>query len=124
MTAGDSACGCLLRMVGCAAAVALGVVGLLFLLAASARSTGSRAAVGAAMLLVAVGIGLLVARAHLGVRDRGTPSATRLPAIREARCPNCGRSLEDQRVHMEGMAAVVRCPACGGAYRLEEEPEW
>ncbi|UCH35634.1 MAG: hypothetical protein JSV65_04600 [Armatimonadota bacterium] len=122
--AADGAFGCVARLIGCAAAGALGALGLAFLVAASARSTGSRVAIGAVMTLAAILIGVLVVRAHLGAREQRVPLGASLPAIREARCPNCGRSLEDQRVHMEGMSAVVRCPACDGAYRLEEEPKW
>lgn len=123
-SAGDSAAGCLVRIIGCAGAVALVVLGLLFLVAASARHAASRVAVGVLLLLVGVGLGLMAVRAHLGAREAGRPASSALPAIREPRCPDCGRSLEDQVVHMEGMAAVLRCPSCGGAFRLEEEPQW
>jgi ABC-type uncharacterized transport system permease subunit len=124
MKSADSTAGCLARAVGCALAVGVGALGLLFLYAASVRHSGLRVAVGAALVLGAVGIGLLAAQAHLRARDRDPTPGAGLSAIHEARCPACGRSLDDQRVHMEGPAAVIHCPACGGAYRLEEEPEW
>jgi hypothetical protein len=124
MKPSGSIAGCLGRALGCVAALALGSLGLVFLVAASVRHPVLRAAAGATMVLAAVGIGLVVMQAHLRVRDRDVTPGPRRPAIREARCPGCGRSLEDQRVHMQGADAIITCPACGATYRLEEEPRW
>ena len=43
---------------------------------------------------------------------------------REMTCRSCGGPLKSENVTVVKGGLMVRCPYCGKAYALEEEPKW
>jgi len=39
-------------------------------------------------------------------------------------CEKCGATLDENSVSIAGGAVFVKCPYCGSAYQIVEEPKW
>lgn len=119
------------KVVGYVVAGILILFGVLYLLAAfsaEAASPVGRLLVGA--LLVAIGLGIIVV-----VRLR-EPKPKQEVTIRQEidlsgdvqmeslKCTHCGGQLDKDAISMVQGAVMVKCPYCGAAYQIVEEPKW
>ncbi len=107
-------------------AVALGLLGLLFVLAGGAGNAVARIAIGVVCLLAAA---VLVALARLRPIQQTHVHRHQLDlsgdvSLEDLTCKSCGASLSDKSVRVEAGAVFVNCEFCHAAYQLEEAPKW
>jgi hypothetical protein len=105
-------------------AVVLGLLGLLFLIAAGHGNTLVRIAIGVVLLAAAGGLVVLVQLKpiqHVHHMKVDLPGDT---ALEKMHCKQCGAELSSESVNMAAGAVFVRCEYCGSQYTLEEAPKW
>ncbi|MCA9122397.1 MAG: hypothetical protein H6822_17760 [Planctomycetaceae bacterium] len=105
-------------------AVALGLLGLLFLVAAGQGNALPRIAIGLVCLLAA---GAIVALSRLQPAQHTHISKVDLSgdvALEQLTCQQCGGSLGKDSVTLQAGAVFVNCEYCGAQYQLEEAPRW
>ena len=107
-------------------AVILGLLGLLFLIAAGQNNAVVRIAIGVVLLVAAGGLVVLVQlkpiqQTHVHQMKLDLPGDTTLQKIT---CRQCGAELSSQSVNVAAGAVFVNCEYCGATYQLEEAPKW
>ncbi|MDZ7616530.1 MAG: hypothetical protein U1E05_05955 [Patescibacteria group bacterium] len=113
-----------MKLVAYPLAAMLGLLGLLFVVGAQGR-----------VLSVVVGVVLLLAAGALIWLAMMRPAHTTTTLVQKIdlsgdvnlqalTCNNCGGSLGGDAVTVRAGAVFIKCPYCGAAYQLEEEPQW
>jgi hypothetical protein len=105
-------------------AAALGLLGLVFLIASGQTNTLPRLIIG--LVLLAAAGGLLAATRlqpqevtfHQKIDLSGDVSP------QDIKCKSCGGTLGSKSVSVKAGAVFVNCEYCGAAYQLEEEAKW
>jgi len=111
--------------------------GALFLLSAfsaQAVETGGslgRLCIGGILVLVALagvagGIVLIVRARAAGQKVTVEQKIDLTGDIRtkDITCEKCGATLDENSISIAGGAVFVKCPYCGSAYQIIEEPKW
>jgi len=101
------------------AAIVLGILGILYLLAAAiepSRSWTGMTLLGLCLILAFLVYKKLVKPAPITVR--WSPSGP--IKLEELKCPNCGAALKVD----DPNKAHVTCPYCGRVVEIVEEPKW
>jgi endogenous inhibitor of DNA gyrase (YacG/DUF329 family) len=84
-------------------------------------------------VMVAVGFGLMVfiylnerieARRPIKQEFHVTMGGSGELRDRKIECPNCGAPVESKDIEVVSGGLMVKCPYCGSASALEEEPKW
>lgn len=109
-----------------AIAVVLGLLGLLFLIAAGQGNAVVRIVIGLVCLAAA---GTLVALARLRPAQQTHVHQMKLDltgdvALENMTCKQCGAALSSQSVTVSAGAVFVHCEFCDAQYQLEEAPKW
>ena len=102
----------------------LGVLGLMFLVAAGQGNSVVRIIIG--LVLIATAIALLVAARlrpveHTMVQQIDLSGEV---ATEQLKCNSCGGTLGSKSVSVKAGAVFIECEYCGTAYQIEEEPKW
>jgi hypothetical protein len=102
----------------------LGILGLVFLVAAGQ---------GNAVVRIVIGLVCLAAAATLAALPRLRPQhhvhemTVQMPgdtALEQVQCRQCGATLSSESVRVAAGAVFVHCEYCGAEYQLEEAPKW
>lgn len=104
----------------------LGLLGIVFLLAAGQGNAVMRLIIGLVCLAAAVSLVVLVRLRpirqththHVQIDLSGDVS------LEDLTCRRCGGSLGSQSVHVKAGAVFVHCEFCDAQYQLEEAPKW
>jgi uncharacterized Zn-finger protein len=114
------------RILGYILSGLLGLLGILFVVAAAASGLWPRYVVGG--ILIASG---LVLAAVLRTRTpAGKVEVTQRieiggdASLENLACTSCGGALDETSVTLKAGAVFVSCPYCGASYRIEEAPRW
>ncbi|MDY0166312.1 MAG: hypothetical protein RBS80_07195 [Thermoguttaceae bacterium] len=105
-------------------AAMLGLLGLVFVIGAQGQVL--RIVVGAVLLVAA---GAMVWLAMQRPVESKTTVVQKIDLsgqvnLQELTCRGCGGTLSSDAVSVQAGAVFVKCPFCGAAYQLEEEPRW
>ena len=102
----------------------LGVVGIIFLVAATQGNAGFRILTG----LVLVAAGIFIARiTRMKIPDQRIIQEIDMSGDvhpEEMTCNACGAALDKDSVSVRAGGVFVDCPYCGTSYQIEEEPKW
>ncbi len=102
----------------------LGIVGIVFLIAATQGNAGFRILTG----LVLIAAGIFIARiTRMKVPDQRIIQEIDLSGDvhpEEMTCNNCGAPLDRDSISLREGGIFVDCPYCGTSYQIEEEPKW
>ena len=102
----------------------LGIVGIVFLIAAGQGNALPRMLIG--LLLIAAGI--FIARiTRMKVPDQRIIQEIDLSGDvhpEAMTCKNCGAPLDRDSISLREGGVFVDCPYCGTSYQIEEEPKW
>ncbi len=102
----------------------LGIVGIIFLIAATQGNAGFRILTG----LVLIAAGIFIARiTRMKVPEQRIIQEIDLSGDvhpEEMTCNNCGGPLERDSISLREGGVFVDCPYCGTSYQIEEEPKW
>lgn len=112
------------RIVGYALAVSLGLLGIVFV--AGNQGVVLRIVVGVVLLAAAVAL-VVAMRLRPRVEQRDIVQRIELSGdVRpeELTCNRCGASLAEDALEVRAGAVFVSCRYCGAAYQLEEAPKW
>lgn len=105
-------------------AFAIGLLGLVFLIAAGQTNTLARLIIGL-VLLAATG-GLIAASRlrpqHVTFEQKIDLSGD--VSVQDMKCTSCGGTLGEKSISVKAGAVFVNCEYCGAAYQLEEAPKW
>jgi len=115
-----------LKLVVGGLAAALGLLGVVFLLAAGQGNAVVRAAIGGVCLVAAAALLALarlkpIQQTHVHEMKLDLPGAVKLE---QSTCQQCGAVLTAQSTRVAAGAIYVHCEYCGAEYQLEEEPRW
>lgn len=105
-------------------AVPLGLLGLLFVVAAGQGNSVARIVIG--LILIAAAVGMMV-MARLKPALQIQEIKVELPgdvSLESLTCRQCGANLSDTSVTLAGGALVVHCEYCDAQYQMEEAPKW
>jgi hypothetical protein len=107
-------------------AVVLGLLGLLFLIAAGQGNAIVRIAIGVVLLVAAGGLVVLVQlqpvqQTHVHQMKLDLAGDT---SLEKMLCKQCGAELSSASVKVAAGAVFVDCEYCGSQYQLEEAPKW
>jgi len=96
--------------------------GIIFAIAASAQNLASRLIT--AFLFFAAGFVLVyfVSRGPKTVIQRLEVSGE-MKAV-DIKCPNCGASVDANRIKIVSGVPYATCPYCGRTFEVAEEPKW
>ena len=118
------------RIIAVLLSLVLAGFGLIFLVAATTGNAGMRLLI-AAVLLGAAAFLLVFAfkRAPAGGPGAGTTIEQKVELsgnvrLETMKCRNCGAELSKDSISVAAGAVFIKCPYCGGAYQIEEEPKW
>jgi hypothetical protein len=113
-----------MKVLGYVLAVPLGLLGLLFVVAAGQGNAVVRIAIGFILIVAAVAL-VVIARlkptTHVHQMKLDLPGDV---ALEQLTCRQCGASLNKDSVTLAAGALVVHCDYCGGQYQMEEAPKW
>ena len=113
-----------MKLIAYPVAVTLGLLGIVFV--AGAQGVILRLVVGAILLLAAVA---LVWLAKMQPSRTTTTFVQKIDLsgdvnLQKLNCRQCGATLSGEAVTVHAGAVFIKCPYCGAAYQLEEEPQW
>ncbi|MHB1416069.1 MAG: hypothetical protein ACYC1C_12545 [Chloroflexota bacterium] len=114
------------KIIGYVVSAILILFGVLFLLAAPVGNTGGRLAVGVVLIVVGLGI-IVIVKLREPKPEQRIVHEVELPgdlSLEQMKCRNCGAPLDQREITLVHGALNVRCPYCGAAYEIEEEPKW
>jgi Zn finger protein HypA/HybF involved in hydrogenase expression len=110
-------------------AVSMMFLGMIFIIASGVEST----AIGAIMVLVAVGLLVLVYRMTkieaakptvvsqtFNVKMDGSAQFN----AKEMKCKSCGAPITDKDLKVIQGGIMATCPYCGAVFAMEEAPKW
>ena len=107
-------------------AVLLGLLGLVFVVAAGQGNALVRIVVGL-VCLVAAGVIVALARLrpvrHTHVHDMQLHLSGDV-SLEQMTCRECGAPLSDRSTSVKAGAVFVQCEYCGAQHQLEEAPKW
>jgi len=113
-----------MKVLGYVLAVPLGLLGLLFVVAAGQGNAVVRIVIGLILIGAAVAM-VVMARmkptTHVHEMKLDLPGDTTLEQLT---CRQCGANLSDKSVTLAGGALVIHCEYCGSQYQMEEAPKW
>ena len=104
----------------------LGLLGVVFLLAAGQGNAIVRLSIGLVCLAAAVA---LVVLARLRPIQQTISRNVKIDlsgdvSLEDLTCRRCSGSLSSQSVHVKAGAVFVHCEFCDAQYQLEEAPKW
>lgn len=103
---------------------ALGLLGLLFVVAAGQGNAIVRVVIGVVCLGAAAAIVALVRlRPQQHIHEMKIDLSGDV-SLQDLTCRHCGGSLGEKSLHVEAGAVFVHCEYCGAQYQLEEAPKW
>lgn len=113
-----------MKLVAYPLAAVLGLLGLVFVMGAQGQIL--RIVVGVILLLAA---GALAWLAMMRPAESTTTLVQKIDlsgdvSLQELTCRGCGGTLGSDAVTVQAGAVFIKCPYCGAAYQLEEEPRW
>jgi DNA-directed RNA polymerase subunit RPC12/RpoP len=110
------------KIIGILAAAVLFFFGIIFAIAASVQYAESRLI--AAFLFFAAGFILVyyVSRGPKTVIQKLEVSGD-MKAV-GIKCPNCGASVDANRIKIVSGVPYATCPYCGRTFEVAEEPKW
>ncbi len=110
------------KIIGFLVAAALFFFGIIFAIAASVQLFASRVIV--AFLFFAAGFIIIyfVARGPKTVIQKLEVSGE-MKAV-GIKCPNCGASVDANRIKIVSGVPYAICPYCGRTFEVAEEPKW
>ncbi len=113
-----------MKLVSYLLAIGLGLLGLLFVIAAGQGATLPRLAIGA-LLMSGAGVVVYLTRVrpvqntqHVQVHLSGDVSLENLV------CKQCGGELSRKSIKLMVGTVFITCEYCGAEYQLEEAPKW
>jgi predicted RNA-binding Zn-ribbon protein involved in translation (DUF1610 family) len=103
--------------------------GLLFLIAAVSGNAGMRLLIAAVLLGAAAFLLVFAFKRPAAGPGAGTTIEQKVEIsgnvrLETMKCQNCGAELSKDSVSVAAGAVFIKCPYCGGAYQIEEEPKW
>lgn len=110
-------------------AVSMMLLGMVFVIASGIEN----AAIGAAMVLVAVGLLVLVYRMTKIEASKPTVVSQTFNVkmdgsgqfnAREMKCKSCGAPITDNDLKVIQGGIMATCPYCGAVFAMEEAPKW
>jgi hypothetical protein len=107
-------------------ALVLGLLGLLFVVAAGAGNAAVRIVIGV-ICLVAAGLLIGLSRlqpVHTTHVHRSQVDLSGDVSLENLTCRKCGAPLSPESVRLAAGAVFVKCEFCGAEYQLEEAPKW
>jgi hypothetical protein len=118
------------RIIAILLSIVLAGFGLIFLVAAVSGNAGMRLLIAA--VLMGAALFLLVfalKRPAAGPAAAGAVIEQKVELsgnvhLESMKCRNCGAELSKDSVSIAAGAVFIKCPYCGGAYQIEEEPKW
>jgi len=121
------------KIIAFLAAAILLLLGVLFIVGATAAETQATGQTSLWMLVgvILIGIGFLLI--WFAARRRAEPGQTEIVQkidlsgkvnLEKLTCRNCGGALTADNIKMVAGAPVVSCPYCNTSYQLSEEPKW
>ena len=107
-------------------AVVLGLLGLLFLVAAGQGNAIPRVAIGALCLLAAVALVAMTwlkksTVTHVQKLELDLSGDVKLENLT---CRQCSAQLSSDAITYKAGTVFVHCPFCGANYQIEEAPKW
>jgi hypothetical protein len=107
-------------------ATLMGLLGMLFLVAAGQGNSVARIVIAVVCLIAAAAI---VALVQLKPIQQTHVHHTKLDltgdvSLEQITCRQCGATLSDKSVRVAAGAVFVHCEYCGSEYQLEEAPKW
>jgi hypothetical protein len=104
----------------------IGLLGLLFLIAAGENNRAIRLTIGLVCLVAAAA---LVALARLKPIQQTHVHHMKLDltgdvSLQQIDCRQCGAALSNKSLDVKAGAVFVHCEFCGAQYQLEEAPKW
>jgi len=102
--------------------------GVLFLWGSTAE-TGSTGWIPIGLISIAIGLVLI----FWAARQKAQPDVTNvtynidLPGnvkTDSIQCPACGGAIKANDIEMINGAPIAKCPFCGNAFQITEEPKW
>lgn len=105
-------------------ATLLGLLGLLFLLAAGQGNALVRVAIG---LVLCVGAAIMVSVLYFKPQTHVHQTQLELTgdvSLEKMNCQQCSAELSSKSVQVSSGAVIVHCEYCGAQYQIEEAPKW
>ena len=113
-----------MKLVAYPLAALLGLLGLVFVVGSQGR-----------VMTMVVGVLLIATAAALVWLAMQRPKQTTHTVVQkidlsgdvhlqDITCRSCGGSLDKDSISVNAGAVFVKCPYCGAAYQIEEEPKW
>jgi DNA-directed RNA polymerase subunit RPC12/RpoP len=96
--------------------------GIIFAIAASAENTVTRLVTAVFLFAASFIVIYYVARQPKTVTQRLEVSGE-MKAV-QLKCPNCGASVDANRIKIVSAVPYATCPYCGHAFEVTEEPKW
>jgi hypothetical protein len=114
------------RILGYILSGLLGLLGILFVVAAAASGPWPRYVVGG--VLIASGL-VLAAVLTRKAPTRKVEVTQRIEiggdaSLEKLACTSCGGDLDETAITLKAGAVFVSCPYCGASYQIEEAPRW
>jgi len=110
-------------------AVSMMLLGMVFVIASGIENT----AIGAVMVLVAVGLLVLVYRMTKIEASKPTVVSQTFNVkmdgsgqfnAKEMKCKSCGAPITDKDLKVIQGGIMATCPYCGAVFAMEEAPKW
>ena len=115
-----------MRLALVALAVVVGVLGVVFIVAAGAGNPVPRIAVGVVLLAAAGAIGWIGRPQSIEVHQTVTQKVELSGDVKaeQLKCEQCGAPVTPDSVKVRAGGIFVECKHCGTSYQLEEAPKW
>jgi hypothetical protein len=115
-----------MRVLGYLAALGLGLLGLVFLVAAPQGRTAARVVVALVLLAAAA---TLITLVRMKAPRHTTTVVQRIEvggdiSVEKLKCRACGGTLDEKALSVKAGAIFATCPYCETSYQLEEAPKW
>jgi predicted RNA-binding Zn-ribbon protein involved in translation (DUF1610 family) len=115
----------IVQIIGGIAVAVLFFLAVIFALASTVQATTSRLAVSG--ILFITGIAVIAGIYYTTRKPKTVIQQIELSGQMKAaqiKCPNCGASVDANRIKIVSGVPYATCPYCGTTFEVTEEPKW
>jgi hypothetical protein len=115
----------IITIVGAISVAVLFFFAVIFALASTVQATGSRLVISGMLFIIGIaviaGIYYTTRKPKTVIQQLEVSGQMKAASIK---CPNCGASVEANRIKIVSGVPYATCPYCGTTFEVTEEPKW